>query len=258
MSASDKIFIEVWNRLTNDWSRLTTFRQMGVLGEDAAREAIHKNNTYFVQQQLLYGEYSKLLKDPEAFIQAGLADRMPQAMTENAVKNFQRTLYASTLVFAHSILDAAVFDCVRICAITAPNDWSKLLANRKVSMEEVASKPYTEILNGLIEVDVARIEKESLLAKVDKVFQICQPTKLEYLTNGFRFDRDRLSGLDELRHMVVHKPSDNRTFENIYEDLQFMQSSGLHIFSLVGEKFNLCFSGKEAIEALAAKQPSAK
>jgi hypothetical protein len=256
MSPADRLLADVWNRLTHDWSRVTTFRQMGVLGEDAAREDIHRSNTYFVQQQLLNGEHARILKDRGAFIRDGWAERMPREMTEGSVKNFRRTLHAAALVFSHSILDAAVFDCVRICAISAPREWDTLVGNRKVALADVAATPYSELLQAAIENDMARLERESLLAKVDRVFHICRPTKSEYLTNGFRFDRDRLSCLDDFRHKVVHAPGGTWSFDSIYEDMQFMQNTGLHIFVMVGEKFGLCFSGREAMELLAARYNS--
>ncbi len=88
MDAIEQIFIEIWIRLTSDWSRLTTFRQMGMLGEDTAREAIHRSNTYFVQQQLVRGEYRNWLNDPESFIREGFDQKMPLAMTEQSVEDF--------------------------------------------------------------------------------------------------------------------------------------------------------------------------
>lgn len=254
MPPEDRLFIEVWNRLTSDWSRLTTFRQMGVLGEDAAREAIHQNHTYFVQQQLLHGEFQHLLKNRASFVSSGMAEAMPREMTETSVRNFRYTLHAATLVFAHSILDAAVFDCLRICAAAGPDDWRPHLGAKKVALSEVASKPYSELLCDAISAELSRLEHESLMAKVDKTFQLCKPDRKEFLTNGFRFDRDRLSKLDDLRHRIVHDPGTNASFDTIYEDLQFMQSSGLHLFSMVGDRFDLRFSGLEAAQAMAARQ----
>jgi hypothetical protein len=258
MNATDRLFAEVWNRLTADWSRVTTFRKMGVLGEDAARDALHRSNTYFVQNQLLHGEHQNFLKNREQFIQDGMHKKMPQLMTESAVTEFRRTLNSSALVFSHSILDAAIYDCVRICALAAPEEWSELLVNRKVALGDVAKKPYSEFLSEAIEIEISCLERESLLAKVDRVFQICRPQKQEYLTIGFRFDRGRLSQLDELRHRVVHAADGNWEFESIEDDMQFMQNSGLHIFSMVGECFSLVFSGEEAMAALAARRASAK
>ncbi len=252
-SPADRLFIEVWNRLTYDWTRVTTFRQMGVLGEDAARDAIHRTNIRYVEQQLLNGEHASFLKDREAFIRDGWADRMPHEMTETSVRNFKQTLHAATLVFAHSILDAAMFDCVRICATSAPDEWTPFVGSRKVMLSEVSTTPYADLLQSAIDSDLVRLERESLLAKVDRVFQVCRPERTEYLANGFRFNRDRLKWLDGLRHDVVHAPGGNWEFDTIYDDLQFMQSSGIHIFVMVGEKFRLCFSGKEAIRALTSR-----
>ena len=93
-----------------------------------------------------------------------------------------------------------------------------------------------------------------MLAKIEKVFQLCKPSRQEFLTNGFRFETDRLKQLDDLRHSVVHDPDFNGAFDTIYEDIQFMQSSGLHLFCMIGDRFNLCFSGAEALQAMTARK----
>lgn len=250
MNNSDRLLIEVWNRLTHDWGRITTFHQMGLLGEDAARAAIHRSNTYFVEEQLLNGKYQHLLKDPDSFVESETAQQMPKAMTQTAVDTFRRTLNEAALVFAHSLLDAAIYDCLKICAISAPSSWANFVAKRKIHLSDAQDKSYSELLNLAINADLERLERESLLSKSDRIFQVCKPTKSEYLTNGFRFDRQRLEGIDDTRHKIVHASDADWSIDNIHEDLAFMQSSGLHIFSMVGECFNLCFSGVEAINAL--------
>lgn len=239
MDDSERLFAGVWLRLTSDWGRLTTYRQMGVLGEDAAREAIHRSNTHLVQQKILHGELQAVLNDREAFITEGHHLTMPAAMTEAAVQSFRSTLHASTLVFAHSILDAAVFDCLRISALREQACWAERVAARKFALSDVATRPYAELLADAILSELERLERESLLAKVDRAFQICQPKKEAFLTNGFRFSRERLERLDALRHEVVHSPGSHHTFDTIYEDLQFMQSLGLHVFCMVGERFKV-------------------
>lgn len=254
MPTAEHLFTQVWNRLTSDWTRLTTFRQMGLLGEDAAKEAVHKSNTYFVQQQLLNGEYQTLLKDRAKFIEEGMAEILPQSMTDSSVKTFRHTLHAATLVFAHSILDAAIFDCLQICAIMAPQNWSEQLVSKKVLLSETASKGYTELLNNAITDELKRLERESLMTKFDRVFQLCRPKQQEYLTNGFRFDRERLLKLDDTRHKVVHSPETIASFDSIYEDLQFMQSSGVHVFCMIADSFGLQLNPSEACKDLFDRQ----
>jgi hypothetical protein len=250
MTPSDEIFIDIWIRLTSDWSRITTFRQMGVLGEDSAREAMHRQNAGFVQDDVANGKYVSMLRDRDAFVQSGFVEKVAEGMTENAVNDFRLTLHAATVVFAHSILDDAIYDCLKICALESPTNWGEYMGNRKFTLKEVENNSYPELLNQAIKADLLRLEKESLLAKVDRVFQICRPQNNKYLTNEFRFDRDRLESLDNLRHRIVHNPGNRWLFDNIYEDLEFMQRSGLHIFSMVGVKYNLVFSGTEVVSAM--------
>jgi hypothetical protein len=256
MDDATRLFIEVWNRLTLDWSRILTFHQMGTIGQDSARDAIHRSNLYFVQHSLLHGEYRKLLKDPESFVRDGLADRVPRSMTEAAVTTYRQTLDAASLVFAHSILDAAMFDCLRICALSAPKDWLAVLGEKKVGIAVVAAKPFTDLLGEAIDAELTRLERLSLLTKIDRLFQHCQPKKQVYLTNGFRFDRDRLLALDNMRHEIVHAPGKPQAFESLHQDLEFMRSCGTHIFVMLHERFDLVFSGREVAEVLSDRYRS--
>jgi len=138
--------------------------------------------------------------------------------------------------------------------MTAPDQWADIIGNRKVPLAAVGKTPYVDLLRGAIDSELMRLERESLLSKVARVFQICRPTsKQEYLTNGFHFDLDRLTRLDDLRHKVIHSPGGDWGFESIYEDLDFMRNSGLHIFALIAERFNLTVSGTDYKEVLSTR-----
>ena len=252
MNTATRLYIEVFNRLTFEWSRILTFHQMGKIGQDSAREAIYRSNIYFIRHQLLKGENTHLLKDPEAFARDGLAEQAPRLMTEQAVSTYRQTLDAASLVFTHSILDAAMLDCLRICALLAPNDWLAPLKDKKVGIGDAASRPFVELLGEAIDTELTRLERQSLLAKIDRLFQLCKPNKQCLLTNGFRFDRDRLLRLDNLRHEIVHTPGKPQPFSSLHQDLEFMQNCGMHVFAMLNECFNLRFSGEEMVEVLRA------
>lgn len=252
MNTATRLYIEVFNRLSVEWSRILTFHQMGTIGQDSARDAIYRNNLHFIRHQLLQGEHRQLLKDPEAFARDGLAEQAPRLMTDHAVTTYRQTLDAASLVFTHSILDAAMLDCLRICALLAPSEWLVTLKDKKVGIAEAASRPFAELLGEAISTELTRLERQSLIAKIDRLFQLCKPNKQSFLTNGFRFNRDRLLKLDELRHEVVHVPGKPQPFVSLHQDLGFMQNCGMHIFAMLNERFSLQFSGEEIVEVLRA------
>lgn len=253
MTPSEQIFIEIWNRLSSDWSRLLTFRQMALLGEDTARKAVHRSNEYYVNHKLLNGEHQNFLKDKREFIESGMAARMPSEMTQTSVDAFRQTLDASTLVFAHSILDAAVFDCLQICAIEASAEWGELLGVRKVTLADAKAQPYQALLNNILRDELSRIERESLITKIERVFQLSKPSRQEYLTTGFRFNKARLANLDNTRHQLVHQPTLKWASTNLSADLEFMLDSGMHLFCMVGNEFQLKMSGEEVMQSLSKR-----
>ncbi len=254
MSPSDRIFAEIWNRMTADFGRIIAFRQMGIHGESEAYESVLKANRAYIQQQLTIDESKSVLRDRKKFVESGAHQSMPIEMAKGSVADFRNTLQSAALIFAHAVLDAAVFDCLRICAIESPTYWSEKLFNKKVSLGEVSKNQYAALLQGAISDELTKLERESLMKKVDTVFSICSPTETIFLTNGFRFDRDRLSSLDELRHRLVHEPGGQLPFDTTFDDLDFMRSSGFHIFTMIGNKFDVCFSAEEAMNLLAQRR----
>ncbi len=67
--------------------------------------------------------------------------------------------------------------------MTVPDQWVDILGNRKVPLAVIKKSSYGDLLREAIDAELIRLERASLLAKVDRVFQVCRPTKQEYLTN---------------------------------------------------------------------------
>jgi hypothetical protein len=205
-------FADVWIKLTTDWNRILTFRRMGRLGLESATAKLHASNVQFVQHELVSGDFKHLLKDPDAFVREGHDSTLITAMTEGTVGSFEESLDSAALVFAHSILDSAVLDCLWISAFSAPRDWMEFVGKRSIPLSEVETKSPAEHIKTAVSGELDRLERESLLKKVDRLFQLCKPKKQTYLTNGFKFDRDRLKRLDALRHAIVHTPESGVSF----------------------------------------------
>jgi hypothetical protein len=256
MDDATQRFIGIFTRLTLDWSRITTFREMGTYGQGLAREVMLKSNVDYIQNTLLRGNHKHFLKDPESFERDGFAELAILSMTESAVKTFRQTLDAASLVFAHSMLDGAMFDCLHVCALLAPEEWLRALEDKKVGLREVEARSFNQLLRDAIEGELGRLERQSLVAKIDRLFSLCKPKKQIFLTDGFVFNRDRLLALDTLRHVVVHSPGKPQTFEDLHNDLEFMKKCGLHVFSMIQDRFGLQFSGSQLFESFRARSQS--
>jgi hypothetical protein len=228
-------FADVWIKLTTDLEGVLTFRKMGMLGLESATAKLYASNVQFVRADLVSGDFKHFLKDPDAFVREGHDSTLIKAMTEGAVGCFEQSLNSAALVFAHSILDSALHDCLWISAFSAPQDWMEYVAKKNIPLSELDTKS----------------PAESLLKKVDRLFQLCKPKKQTYLTNGFRFDRGRLEKLDALRHAIVHAPGRLRQFPELADDLDFLRKCGLHILAMLSETY---MAGLNIQEVLAAYQ----
>ncbi|MGH8522370.1 MAG: hypothetical protein ACREU9_13325, partial [Gammaproteobacteria bacterium] len=123
MLTPEQLFTQIWERLTTQWSRIEIFRKVGRLGLPSAVPQIHRENVDFIRTLVSDPELSKVLVDPAAYVRDGHAARAPDRMTQQALATFEASLDAAALVFAHSILDAALLDCCRVCSMLAPKDW---------------------------------------------------------------------------------------------------------------------------------------
>lgn len=249
-------FADVWIKLTTDWARVLTFRRMGILGLASAAVKIHSSNVQFVKNELVAGDLRHLLKDPGKFVNEGHDEALIRVMTDGAVGTFEESLDSAAIVFAHSILDAAVQDCLWISAFSAPHEWIEYVGERRIRLSELSTRSHAEHLKIAISVELDRLERKSLLKKVDRLFQLCKPKKQVYLTNGFRFDRDRLEKLDELRHTIVHNPGWSRNLSKVDDDLEFLRRSGLHLVVMISETYPAGLNTKELFAAYQRRNSS--
>ncbi|HEV3483008.1 MAG TPA: hypothetical protein VGR97_11860 [Candidatus Acidoferrales bacterium] len=152
------------------------------------------------------------------------------------------SLDAAVLVFYHSLLDGMALDCCRITALHAPQDWEQDLKNSQVSLLESKSKSYDELLRAKIEERLERLERESLLTKLDRLFARCNPSANWSPMAGYEFVRKDIELFDDQRHEIVHGEALGKTltlFEVSEENLFYVQQTGMYLLGLVNHKYGL-------------------
>ena len=90
-------------------------------------------------------------------------------------QSFSAAVDAASLVFAHSILDDAAFQYCRVTAIVSPSSWEPFVLKQKVNLEETRNNEYESLLKQKIEGYLGNLERESLMTKSQKLFEICKP-----------------------------------------------------------------------------------
>jgi hypothetical protein len=145
-------------------------------------------------------------------------------------------------VFYHSVLDAAALDWCRVTALHAPEDWEPEMKNSQVLLLESKSKSYIELLKAKINERLERLERESLLTKVDRLFARCSPPAGWSPMTGYEFDREKIRLFDEQRHELIHGNALGNPlmlFQVSEENLFYIQQTGMYFMGLVNRKYGL-------------------
>src|SRR5258708_6948535 len=92
---------------------------------------------------------------------------------------------------------------LKVCSLAAPADWDAILKDRKVAFTSVGKSPElirAELINERLE----QLERESLVKKVDLLFQLCTPPKDFAPINNYAYDRERLLAIDNASQRFVN------------------------------------------------------
>ena len=212
---------------------------------------IHKQWSNFADQIFNGHEYDRFFLDkPGALKIIGEPENLQQKLATDQLSRFEAAVDSASLIFAHSIVDAAALDYCKVTALTAPDSWAKYVENKRLSLAELKGRDYPQVLAREVIFYVEALERESLLMKIDRLFEVCHPPKGFDPIRDFRFDRERLSELDKLRHEIVHQAGAVKPLPKGADDLWFLEQSTAYLVSLINERFGLRIDPMAAIDAL--------
>ncbi len=154
-------------------------------------------------------------------------------------RDFFLNVDAASLIFAHSVLDDAALQFCRVTAEASPNMWERFVREKKISLKEVRNSTYESLFRQKLDDYFNKLERESLMAKVQKMFEVCQPDANFRPIREFSYDKSRLESLDKLRHDIVHGTGPVAGLPNGDDDIRFMQSCLSYLMMLVHERFGV-------------------
>ena len=174
----------------------------------------------------------------------------PSLSTKNLVglgaqvifKSSYASLDAAVLVFYHTLLDATAFDYCRVTVLHAPSDWVQDLKSTQVQLLETKSKSYDQLLHAKLGERLEKLERESLLTKVDRLFARCNPPSGWSPMVGYEFDRERIKRFDDQRHEIVHGKALGKPltlFQVSDGSLLYVQKTGMFFVGPVNFKYQL-------------------
>jgi len=240
MSEAEKLFTKTFTTCNSRFAVITSFREISRLGFPTATLHIYDQYLQFADELFNDPQHEKLFIDKQkVFENLGGVEALGTKMAQDQLKNYKASVDAASLVFAHSIIDNAALNYCRCCALANQNGWENFVEKKKLSVEEIKQFSVDEILNKKVHEYIDSLDRESLLLKADRLFQVCQPPACFSPLHNYAYDRARLVQLDEMRHDIVHKSSSVPMLPAGNEDVWFLQQTANFFMTLVNSKYEL-------------------
>lgn len=141
---------------------------------------------------------------------------------------------AAGLIFMHTGLESCLEELAAFDAKENPTDWAHLCSQRKVSLSDVLDKPRAEILKSLLDDYIKKFERDSLLEKLKAMLSVLRPASGQ--VQQYRYDESRLTRIDRLRNDCAHGRVDISDFSLVYNDIEYLRSTGEFFLSLLADK----------------------
>jgi hypothetical protein len=161
--------------------------------------------------------------------------------TLDTIHNAHVAAEAACIVFAHSMIDAAVLDFCRVSAVLNVEDWVSEVLTDKVTLQQARSTDLDVLLREAVEAYMKRLANKSLLAKIDVLQTVCKPGSTE-IRKGYRFDRARIKAMDDLRIAIIHKDAFGERVPATGDDLAYLWETNLYLSQLITHRYGLLLS----------------
>lgn len=202
------------------------------------KQALETENTETVLYMLGDSRLSQIFKDPAAMVQ-GQYREFVRNITDQSIASARSLVSAASLVFAHGVFDATLFDYCRVSALWVWKDWLPLMGNRKVSIAQVEqATKYRTLLKSLDEY-LAQLERESILKKGDVLHQALKPGNYKTVIRDYKYSRERLESIDQARHDAVHKLRFREGFGEIDITIDYLRKTVGYFMDLLNHRYGL-------------------
>jgi hypothetical protein len=247
MTEAEQLFSVTFARWLYASSVVLNFRETFTAVAASANEHLETSATELFRKMFEDPQWQGLLVDietgePSSGKSAADYRKLGNVAAQVLFTSSYAALDAAVLVYYHSLLDASAFDYCRVTALHAPQDWEQDLKATQVPLLETKSKSYDRLLQAKLDERLERLERESLLTKVDRLFARCNPSPGWSPMVGYLFDRDRIKQFDDQRHEIVHGKAIGKPltlFQLSIENLFYVQQTGMYLMGLVNCKYGL-------------------
>lgn len=146
---------------------------------------------------------------------------------------------AASLVFAHSVFEDCVHDLLRITILVGRDDWIPFVEKKQIVVADLRKLSLDEIYRREIDECFNKMERQSVLKKVDTLFGIVgsQANRRQFPT--YKYDRERISEIDEDRYRVAHRDPLDYNAYTLNEDVDYLRTTLIFLSSLLIDKYGI-------------------
>jgi hypothetical protein len=114
------------------------------------QKALELEKTETILAILSDSKWSEIFKDPREMMQGEKYREFAKDITQKSIASADSLVSAASLVFAHAVFDATLFDYCRVTALSSWRDWLDVVKDRKVSVAEIdAATKFRTLLNSI-------------------------------------------------------------------------------------------------------------
>lgn len=180
----------------------------------------------------------------KGLIQKGIfSDEHPPPFVEqtaSCVQSAGAVVEAASLVFSISGLETTVYDLCRVAALLGPSEWLARLDNKQVTLKDVRTSTPDELLDKGLADYLSKLERKSLLEKLDVLLAACHPPAGWMLAGVAPYDREMVRQLDELRNEIVHGNQLRKDWATIGDiDLHYIRFLEIGLMQLITDRFGV-------------------
>lgn len=252
MKEAEKLFTETFENIFSRWRMILSLKRVSSTSKPLAKPIIENEDKNFIYDFMNNSESDKIfLKNKKDIIEKmGGLDNIYKKMVKNTFYDFDAVIESTSLIFVHSILDDSAFKFCQVSALVSPSDWENFIKDKPVKLYEIKSSIYEEILKKLLNDYLIKFERESVLKKIDRLFEICKPPlKLESSKN-YKFNRSKVKELDTLRHDIIHGNRPIVRIPDIEIKLEYLQKTTFHLGYLINYKYKLKIDPNAYIQSM--------
>jgi len=175
-NAAQELFDQTFGRTMKVQQFIWSFQSYMALGRPSVAEAIAAQMDEFARDFIAspnFGteEQQKAALEP--------LETQVSGATLDTIHNAHVAAEAACIVFAHSLIDAAVLDYCRVSAMLNVEDWVSEVLTDKVTLQQARSTDLDVLLREAVEAYMKRLANKSLLAKIDVLQTVCKPGSTE-------------------------------------------------------------------------------